>query len=371
MTTVRRPRVLAILCLLVLVGILLAGLLPFRAPRNGVAWLPSSDGVHLSGHAILWSVGSFPSRAPDSISCTIEIWLRPAFGDRSDNILAFAAPKEPTRLSVYQFESDFDAERTSKSPPGHAIIKAPGALSAAQSSFLTVTSASGRSAMYVNGAPSQTFPYDLGDACAGGLVVGTSPDYDESWSGEILGLAIYHRELPADRVLEHYKEWTALGQPARSDADDAVALYLFNERSGSFVHNSVPGGPGLEIPVRYKLTNQRFLEPFWQEYRPGWAYVQDLIVNVLGFMPLGFLFCAYFSAGRTLNKAALIATALGLAVSLTIEVSQAFIPTRNSGTTDLITNTLGTFLGARLYGWNFAKGLLQQLINDERYPWLS
>jgi glycopeptide antibiotics resistance protein len=68
--------------------------------------------------------------------------------------------------------------------------------------------------------------------------------------------------------------------------------------------------------------------------------------NVVGFLPFGFCFYAYLVTRPSLKRATALTVALGTAASLTIEVLQAFLPTRASGTSDLFTNALGTFIGA-------------------------
>jgi glycopeptide antibiotics resistance protein len=129
-------------------------------------------------------------------------------------------------------------------------------------------------------------------------------------------------------------------------------LYLFNEGSGDIVRNQADSATDLIIPEHFFVLHEPFLERPWNEYFPGWSYWKDIGINIAGFIPLGFIFFAYFSLVRSIEHPATVTIAFGFAVSLTIEVLQAFLPTRNSGTTDLITNTFGTVLGVTLCTWS-------------------
>jgi VanZ family protein len=359
-----RARIPASICLLVLCGMLLAGLLPLRGPRNGVTWLGNQNGVRLSGHSTLWSSGSFGVLdGGKGDSCSIEIWLQPGLPRDSSIIFSFSTPENPLELTLHQYRSLLIVE--TRVPGGWypaSIIGAEGVFHQGTPVFVTISSGPQQTVMYANGVLARTFPGSrIGPDCRGRVVVGTSPIMDLSWRGQVRGLAFYGTELTADQAREHYETWTSGGSPAISEPEHAVGLYLFNERSGDVVHNSIATGINLEIPVRYRLVHQIFLQPFWHEYKPTGSYWKDILINVVGFMPLGFFFFAYWSSVRPIRHAALVTTALGFAVSLTIELLQSQIPTRDSGTTDLFTNTLGTILGIQLYGWSLARTILARI----------
>jgi glycopeptide antibiotics resistance protein len=117
----------------------------------------------------------------------------------------------------------------------------------------------------------------------------------------------------------------------------------------------------LYIPDRYLVLDQVLLCPFWEEFHPTWSYWKDVLVNIAGFVPFGFLFCAYFSLARRMKRLALVTILLGFTLSLTIESLQAFLPTRDSGTTDVITNTLGACFRVWLYRLNLWRVLLARI----------
>jgi VanZ family protein len=348
-------------CVLVLFGILVAGLWPFHSPRNEVSWLTHKNGLHFGKYGSIVSAGPFKAHPPQAdSSCGLEIWLEPRRVQASGTILAFYWPEsQVVPFALRQSLGDLELLRRSRNDdPSHDGKRAKLYvddlfLSHQQPVLVTINAGQSGTTIYADGAlvkKAPNFKFSSQEL-TGQLVIGNAPATTDEWSGQVSGLAIYDRELTADEVSKHYESWTNDKPAGLAGSDGAVALYLFNEAEGNVVHNHVDAATDLLIPERFFVLHQEFLERPWNEYRPDWNYWEDVGINVAGFIPLGFLFYAYFSAGRETKRAVAITIAFGFAVSLTIEVSQAFLPTRDSGMTDLITNTFGTALGAILFAW--------------------
>ncbi|MFP4444345.1 MAG: VanZ family protein [Spirochaetia bacterium] len=82
------------------------------------------------------------------------------------------------------------------------------------------------------------------------------------------------------------------------------------------------------------------------EYPSTW----DTLINIIGFIPLGFLFVITFRYIKRLAgiwKQVLPAVFLSTAISLLIETGQHLLAAgRSSSLTDVITNTIGAVIGA-------------------------
>jgi len=355
--TKARTVLLGALCLCILLGILGVGLWPFHAPRNDVDWLSEGPGILFGKHGSMVSEGAFAvSPLQAGGSCSIEVWVEPSQARSSGTIFAFYQPgNEGVSFAVRQSIGDLKVEtRGPESPATKAKLYLGQVFSRRKPTFFTITSSEKGTAIYTDGAlakKSSNFRFS-GRDLAGLLLVGNGPSTSDSWAGQLRGLAMYDRELAANEVARHFTDWSTsgtAGQPQELSIGDAtVAQYLFWEGKGNLVHNQVDSGTNLMIPERFFVLHQPMLKRPWDEYYPDWSYWKDVIVNISGFIPLGIFFRAYLLAIGKTKQATWLTIVLGFLVSLTIEVSQAFLPTRDSGMTDVINNTLGTAVGAIL-----------------------
>ena len=194
--------------------------------------------------------------------------------------------------------------------------------------FITITSDGQDTAVYIDGklvTHSSRFGLSLKDL-VGKLIVGDSPSQSNSWSGQLRGLGIYKSELTASQVAQHYQEWAQKGSATVAEDDRALALYLFDEHAGWTIHNKVKSGVDLYIPDRYLVVHQAFLELPWKEFHRNGLHLDDVLINIGGFVLLGFVFCAYFTSVQEVEHGPLVTIAFGAIVSLTIEVLQAYFP---------------------------------------------
>jgi hypothetical protein len=357
---------LRVACILVLLGILVAGLWPFHAPQNNVHWLDQGSGVQIAKYGSIVTVGDFANHTPATDdSCSLEIWLSPKRASASGSILAFYRPEtHSSPFALRQSLGDLSIESLFKGQPqtrGKAEVYIDDLFSHPKLMFITITSGTMGTAVYADGVWIRTFPkfrFSTQDL-TGRLILGNSPFSTHEWMGELKGLAIYAGSLTPAEVSDHYKEWTSGGQPDRSSG--TVALYRFDEGAGDLIHNRADAATDLTIPSRFFILDEQFLERPWKEFHNDRRYWKDVAVNIAGFIPFGLLFFACFSLAGRIKHPAAWTILFGFAISLTIEVGQAFLPSRNSGMTDLITNTLGTAIGVFLFRLDLVRIILTGL----------
>ena len=129
----------------------------------------------------------------------------------------------------------------------------------------------------------------------------------------------------------------------------------------------------LVIPVQFMPYERVYLgwDPDWMKKSSDWM---DVAVNIVGFIPFGILFifaavkmkCLSVLVPECLSEeisgkkqssngrivmVVILALVAGFVVSLAIEWLQAYLPSRDSSLRDLITNVLGTMIGAVVAAW--------------------
>ena len=365
---------LGLICLTMILGMLAVALWPFKPfPRNRVSWLGNRDGLHFADPGIVFSAADFvwpppassAAGAPQGIGCTLEIWLEPAADPAQQGgiILAFYQPRAPLRIRLFPWHDSVMVLYHDDDRSPHQEIDLDGAFHPQTPVLFTITSGPGGSSAFLDGVLAGTSPalhLSLLDL-SGQLVLGSSPVEGDSWTGQVRGLALYGRELSSGEIARHPGAWVRGMDPAAAAREGALALYTFRERSGDLAHDRLGRSPNLYIPRSFQLPHKPLLRVWRSDFswRSKW---QDIIINVVGFMPLGFFLCAYLSADPPCRRAALLAIFLGALFSLLIELLQFYVPARASNVSDIVTNSFGTFLGVLLYRSRILQSLLTQIV---------
>jgi VanZ family protein len=339
---------------IILAGTLTAGLWPFDSPRNDVTWEQGESGLFFGKHGTAFANMEMSFDEANSGPFTLELWVKPTEIWTTGTIFASYDSRTRHQFTVTQNYMDLvlRVEDGMNSGPGgdselrlYDVFRGPAVL-------VSIVSDGKAVSIYVDGvrkSQSQEFPLS-GRDFEGRLILANSALRDRSWSGTVRGMAIYGCDLNSAAIQQHVGDWIHKGEPVSASFENLVALYLFRERSGEVIHNAAAGGVDLRIPTSFTVVDQlRFESPVSELHDQG-NYLKNALLNVVGFIPLGFVAALFVAVVWKTERTTIAATVVGALTSLTIEYFQSYLPTRYSGVTDLITNTVGTLLGAILYG---------------------
>ena len=350
----RRKTLLWVVVALNVGGILFAGLNVHGWEfRNDVEWAPDGSGLEFGKHGLAYTE-AFSTHDPAQQSgqgFTIEMALRPSEGgDRGFRFIAVVhSGDDGSQLLIGQWRQtiivmngdDYDYSR--RSPRLTAALSTPGA----RPVFLAVTSDARGSALYLDGTlvasradMTLRLPTESGP---GRVVLGNSVYGNNSWSGTIAGFALHPVALDEETLQNHLESWRRGHGFAGVDYSAADVAYPLSEQTSRRALDRSSRGVDLQFP-----REQTFIDP--SLFASGTNAPRDLIdisLNLCGFIPLGFLLVALFGDVTRLTQLSALggALAIGFALSGSIELAQAWIPSRSSTLQDLLLNVAGTGVG--------------------------
>ena len=293
---------------------------------------------------------------------SIELAVRPLTGGdtRSARILSVHDDRGKEHFFIGQWKSHLILRiRNRKRADRHSTLEigADRILAAGAKRLVTVVSAEDGTSLYVDGAKFESSPrvplLPKGSEQPGYLLLGDAPTGHEGWTGDIFELSFFDRAMPEDEIRGRFTAWKNRGSGNRhSSPDDPVISYRFDRPGSSVVPARADATYGLVLPTTYRVMHKAVLALPGDEFAFTRSFAADAALNILGFVPAGFFFFARFRRSRlspSLPPAA-VSMMLGGLLSLTIELLQAHLPTRDSSITDLALNVVGTTLGVAAFG---------------------
>jgi VanZ family protein len=341
---------------LALIGaFLVIGWWPFAPfPRNRVEWLAGRPGLAFQPPGVAFS--SFPLALNESGPAegfTLELHLAAGAEPRSNthHIATFHVAGQPSGLILLQWKSELILRIPDPLAPRGFREVGVNALQK-QSRIIAITCDATGTTFYVDGRPTRRFPRFLvpSPALRGRLILGDAAEGKHGWTGQLFGFAIHQRAINRGEAAARFHAWKDRDAAALRAGPRLAALYLFEAGSGSQVASLIAPPRRIEIPTIYSVVEKSaFLTP--RDLKTALqAGRQDIIVNFLGFIPLGFLACIYACQrprGSWMGAITFAILAGGL-VSLLIEGGQIWLPNRVSSALDFGCNTLGGATGAVL-----------------------
>ncbi len=348
---------------LIFLAILAIGLRPKDfSTSNQARWLSGRNGIRFEKYGV--ALTDPLSRAIRNIASgdqgfSIEIALKPEGFTTNGFSFIFLLydGSDRSQLLIAQWQSflivmngdDYDHRRKTKRI---SIKLSP---DAQETQFVSIATGLEGTSIYLDGrfaAASKDLILELPGGKDARLILGNSSRGKNPWKGDIRGLALYGRRLSETDSGLHCERWRRTRSFASAKDGSPLLLYTFDEGGGKVIGNSMGTGYPLHIPAKSRILYPKFFSRSWDTARLANNLTLDAFLNFFGFIPFGMVLAATLvkMGGRLEKHSISISGGAGILVSATIEIIQAWMPSRSSDLQDLILNSAGMLAGAVIIG---------------------
>ena len=294
---------------------------------RGAAFTPQPISFdHSTG--ITFHIKLTPQRKPDGLG----------------HILSFNDGHKQAAFSITQWQDHLELfTRRPLAAKGYQEASVRNILPPGKPVTLTIASSPDATAVFVNSTLVRRLPgfafFQDAENTTGQLILGNNAAGTQPWHGSIEEITLYNQSdrdapngLPAAQPLLHYTFATIDNQTVPNRANSLHALH---------------------VPEHFTPLARTLLVSFpIDELGSDWLWL-DILINIIGFMPLGLCFALMLDQGQFspwMHFGTVVA--ICFLFSLAIEAAQAFLPNRDSSLLDLLCNTLGAGLAAaRFIEW--------------------
>ncbi len=326
---------------------------------NNVRWLPDRSGIHFDANSIAFTkIENIQSKknCPGVSNFSAEIAIEPKRLDynKVKVILALHGGADSDQLIIGQWQSyiivingaDYSQKYNAK------VLEAKMPISALVPVLISLATGHKGTQLYFNGqsVDSVEIPVVLPKGDQVLVTLGNSVYGMRPWQGNVLGVALYDHELSPEAIKSHFNQWASAKKFNPANDDKPILNYLLDEKMGTMARNHAGNDHHLVFPAWKPVLKKIVLDTQLTGFQFNQVILLDVVINVIGFMPLGFcLSTVSFSCGTSNRKRSiLLSTGVCLVISLGMEITQAWIPSRSSQLLDVLMNTFGAFIGAKI-----------------------
>ncbi|MCX5811625.1 MAG: exosortase [Proteobacteria bacterium] len=328
--------------------LLVIGLFPFNFRQSNNALLNQIDGLMLAPPSTVYTLAP-PEKLVNINELSVLVELKTDFTQESGyaRIISYSLDPENMNFRVAQWEDRLIFELKTADAPRGLHFEVLNIFNNNARKWILISCKGNKIAFYKDGELRKTIETGQIDFANWDktypLSVGSESNGKFCWGGSINRIAIYARSFMPEEVMDLYLHPLEV-RP--------LIYYSFTGNQNRLIADQGIGKPSnLSVPEHFTPYKRSTLEKFYKPYGTTWRsykyHLLDILVNIIGFIPLGFLLASYIVRKKLpLILSILLPTLGGFIVSFTIEILQTYLPGRSSSLNDLICNTIGVLSGS-------------------------